>query len=84
MFQRKPEPRREDGLRAAGRLEGRENRLRVVVYHGCEGVEGPELRPLSVQRLVARPHLGDPCTESGQTLQGSFSAVSKPNFAKKY
>ena len=22
--------------------------------------------------------------ESGQTLQGSFSAVSKPNFASKY
>ena len=24
------------------------------------------------------------CTEIGQTLQGSFSAVSKPNFASKY
>ena len=28
--------------------------------------------------------LGDLCAESGQTLQGSFSAVSKPNFATKY
>ena len=28
-------------------------------------------------------HLGDLYTESGQTLQGSFSAVSKPNFASK-
>ena len=26
----------------------------------------------------------DLCAESGQTLQGSFSAVSKPNFASKY
>ena len=26
----------------------------------------------------------DPQTESGQTLQGSFSAVSKPIFATKY
>ena len=30
------------------------------------------------------PHPGDLYTESGQTLQGSFSAVSKPNFASKY
>ena len=29
-------------------------------------------------------NLGDLYTESGQTLQGSFSAVSKPNFARKY
>ena len=29
-------------------------------------------------------HLGDMYAESGQTLQGSFSAVSKPNFASKY
>ena len=29
-------------------------------------------------------HLGDLYAESGQTLQGSFSAVSKPNFASKY
>ena len=28
-------------------------------------------------------HLGDLYAESGQTLQGSFSAVSKPNFASK-
>ena len=28
--------------------------------------------------------LGDLYTESGQTLQSSFSAVSKPNFASKY
>ena len=26
----------------------------------------------------------DPYAESGQNLQGSFSAVSKPNFASKY
>ena len=29
-------------------------------------------------------HLGDLYTESGQTLQGSFSAVSTPIFASKY
>ena len=29
-------------------------------------------------------YLGDLYAESGQTLQGSFSAVSKPNFASKY
>ena len=29
-------------------------------------------------------HLGDLYAESGQTLQGLFSAVSKPNFASKY
>ena len=29
-------------------------------------------------------NLRDPYAESGQTLQGSFSAVSKPNFASKY
>ena len=34
-------------------------------------------------RVQAR-HLGDLYAESGQTLQGSFSAVSKPNFASKY
>ena len=28
--------------------------------------------------------MGQLYTESGQTLQGSFSAVSKPNFASKY
>ena len=29
-------------------------------------------------------NLGDLYAESGQTSQGSFSAVSKPNFASKY
>ena len=29
-------------------------------------------------------HLGDLYAESGQTLQGSFSSVSKTNFATKY
>ena len=33
---------------------------------------------------IAESHLGDLYAESGQTLQGSFSAVSKPNFASKY
>ena len=33
--------------------------------------------------LNRRVHLGDLYTESGQTLLGSFSAASKPNFASK-
>ena len=39
-----------------------------------------------VRRAVAPPglHLEDLYAESGQTSQGSFSAVSKPNFASKY
>ena len=36
------------------------------------------------RRSLKRWHLGDMYAESGQTLQGSFSAVSKPNFASKY
>ena len=39
-------------------------------------------RPL-LEELVddaVQVDLGHPYTESGQTLQGSFSAVSKPNF----
>ena len=35
-------------------------------------------------RNVEEENLGDLYAESGQTLQGSFSAVSKPNFASKY
>ena len=42
----------------------------------------------NVHNLLFEPdnvgHLGDLYTESGQTLQGSFSAVSKPIFATKY
>ena len=33
---------------------------------------------------VLNQDLGDPYAESRQTLQGSFSAVPKPNFARKY
>ena len=40
----------------------------------------PNLR----ENVVGAKHLGNLYTESGQTLQGSFSAVSKPNFASKY
>ena len=40
------------------------------------------LDPSTPERHAA--HLGDLYTESGQTLHGSFSAVSKPNFASKY
>ena len=40
-------------------------------------------KPRVLQRLRTL-NLGDLYTESGQTLQGWFSAVSKPNFAIKY
>ena len=42
----------------------------------------PLKKPADVEKRVR--HLGDLYAESGQTLQGSFSAVSKPNFASKY
>ena len=46
------------------------------------------LRLDSIDSLVFRPliedHLGDLYAESGQPLQGSISAVSKPIFASKY
>ena len=38
----------------------------------------------SSKRSNVFPDLRDLYAESGQTLQGSFSAVSKPNFAIKY
>ena len=41
------------------------------------------LNPVSLLSQ-GHPNLGDLYTESGQTLQGSFSAVSKPNFASEY
>ena len=45
------------------------------------GLAGRLRRPLN-SRFPR--HLGDLYAESGQTLQGSFSTVSKPNFASKY
>ena len=47
------------------------------------------LRNLALEHHEAEPatypfHLGDLYTERGQTLQGSFSAVSKQHFASKY
>ena len=43
-----------------------------------------ELRHRFVARRQVHRNLGDLYTESGQTLQGSFSAVSTPIFASKY
>ena len=47
----------------------------------CSVRRGPSAGPEVVLHLH---DLGDLYVESGQTLQGSFSAVSKPNFANKY
>ena len=44
----------------------------------------PEVRDALVAARGLLVHLGDLYTESGQSLQGSFSAVSKPKFASKY
>ena len=48
----------------------------------------PHSRQCKLQReailLYGASYLGDLYAESGQTLQGSFSAVSKPKFANKY
>ena len=43
-----------------------------------------DFRLLSFLGANIRVDLGDLYTDSGQTLQGSFSTVSKPNFASKY
>ena len=41
--------------------------------------------PVTVHRVtLEEQHLGDLYAESGQTLQASFSSVSKPQFATKY
>ena len=47
--------------------------------------EVPVVDGEGVQRMPSSTgDLGDLYAESGQTLQGLFSAVSKPNFASKY
>ena len=44
-----------------------------------------KLFPMKSKDQKSTPvNLGDLYTESGQTLQGSFSAVSKPNFGSRY
>ena len=48
------------------------------IYPGAQDAPGHDAR------AARAAYLGDPYAESGQTLQGSFSAVSKPNFASKY
>ena len=54
-------------------LRHRDGLLELVDRHG-----------LVRREQVAVLHLVDLYAESGQTLQSSFSAVSKPNFASKY
>ena len=41
-------------------------------------------RPGAHVQILIIVNLGDLYAESGQTLQSSFSAISKPNFASKY
>ena len=47
-------------------------------YHNKQ-LDTPAVQPDA--KFAENSHLGDLYTESGQTLQGSFSAVSKPIFA---
>ena len=68
----------------------------VLGLQARDGAQGPrdgvnvnqrlrEVRPEFLQLPEARVvDLGDLYTEKWQTLQGSISAVSKPNFASKY
>ena len=61
---------------------------RCIGYRGSETAETADriLHDwLQIPRVNENEnHLGDLYAKSGQTLQGSFSAVSKPNFASKY
>ena len=58
-------------------------RLRLSMMRRRMCCRGPVITLMSSFGAVTS-YLGDMYTESGQTLQGSFSAVSKPNFASKY
>ena len=61
-------------------------------YQGCVTQKLTQHLQTVIEKLRRPPRqhpqlvadLGDLYAESGQTLQGSFSAVSKPNFASKY
>ena len=54
----------------------------------AERARGSQYLEARIGALPARQgpqvDLRDLYAESGQTLQGSFSSVSKPNFARKY
>ena len=76
-------------------VDGRDALLRVALvdaFHNAapdaagvaEALAAGVLVALECTVRVPYPNLGDLYTESGQTLQGSFSAGSKPNFASKY
>ena len=45
---------------------------------------GPDVAPAPTWGICNNNNNNDLYAESGQTLQGSFSAVSKPNVASKY
>ena len=80
--------------RALHGLPGNERRLDVRRGRGWRGeralgsIVGRELDEGVLDRdsggRALNAYLGDLYTESWQTLQGSFLAVSKPNFATRY
>ena len=61
------------------RASHRQTLDRLSVYNTNNFVEG-----FDKHNYLRTVHLGDLYTESGQTLQGSCSAVSTPIFASKY
>ena len=56
----------------------------VVLEEQAEPIAEGGTAKLLVRDLQRQANLGDLYAESGQTSQGSFSAVSKPKFASKY
>ena len=87
--------KRSDFVTSAARYSGfAAPRLRHAYFRPIRATlcsSGDQCRLLCIAAIHARvaicnvaEHLGDPYAESGQTLQGSFSAVSKPKFASKY
>ena len=72
--------------------------LRVQIPQVLSVIREKEKTPEDAERVAARRevgpewsavstavfYLGDLYAESGQTLQGSFSAVSKPNCVSEY
>ena len=75
-----PEKEAENCFACSFRAHGTGNSAPAgVVTVEDEEREGPP----ELEELAVAPHLGDLYTESWQFLHGSFSAVSKPNFASK-
>ena len=58
--------------------------MRTVVPHGTSRRSSPVIQIRSFQCNLGKPDSGDQYTDSGQTSQCSFSAVSKPMSTSKF